>query len=106
MDKQTKTGVTGQCSNSQKALFSYGYSYNDWYAYQCFIQSCLIPILSVGLESQMTFISVLYPLDPVVVGSGLHTGNGAASYISRLLGQGTENKQTGLQALHSTTVLL
>lgn len=38
-------------------------------------------------ESQMAAISVVYPLGQVVVGLGLLFGNGAASYISRLLGQ-------------------
>ena len=39
-------------------------------------------------ESQMGAISVVYPLGQVVVGLGLLFGNGAASYISRLLGCG------------------
>lgn len=38
-------------------------------------------------ESQMGAISVVYPLGQVVVGLGLLFGTGAASYISRLLGQ-------------------
>lgn len=38
--------------------------------------------------SQMGAISVVYPLGQVVVGLGLLFGNGAASYISRLLGNG------------------
>lgn len=43
-------------------------------------------------ESQMGAISVVYPLGQIVVGLGLLFGNGAASYISRLLGRGdTEN---------------
>ena len=37
--------------------------------------------------SQMGAISVVYPLGQVVVGLGLLFGNGAASYISRLLGK-------------------
>lgn len=37
---------------------------------------------------QMGAISVVYPLGQIVVGFGLLFGNGAASYISRLLGQG------------------
>ena len=41
-------------------------------------------------ESQMGAISVVYPLGQVVVGLGLLFGNGAASYISRLLGRGDE----------------
>lgn len=39
-------------------------------------------------ESQMGAISVVYPLGQVIVGLGLLFGNGAASYISRLLGCG------------------
>ena len=42
-------------------------------------------------ESQMAAISVVYPLGQVVVGLGLLFGNGAASYISRLLGQKNRN---------------
>jgi len=38
--------------------------------------------------SQMGAISVAFPLGQVVVGLGLLFGNGAASYISRLLGRG------------------
>lgn len=41
--------------------------------------------------SQMGAISVAYPLSQVVVGLGLLFGNGAASYISRLLGKGDKN---------------
>ena len=47
-------------------------------------------------ESQMGAISVLYPLGQVVVGLGLLFGNGAASYISRLLGQ--RNKEQANKA--------
>ena len=39
-------------------------------------------------DSQMGAISVVYPLGQVVVGLGLLFGNGAASYLSRLLGRG------------------
>lgn len=39
-------------------------------------------------ERQMGAIAVVYPLGQVVVGLGLLFGNGAASYISRLLGRG------------------
>lgn len=38
--------------------------------------------------SQMGAISVVFPIGQVVVGLGLLFGNGAASYISRLLGLG------------------
>ena len=37
-------------------------------------------------------ISVVYPLGQVVVGLGLLFGNGAASYLSRLLGKGDKEK--------------
>lgn len=43
-------------------------------------------------ESQMGAISVVYPLGQVVVGLGLLFGNGAASYISRLLGHNDREK--------------
>lgn len=39
-------------------------------------------------ESQMGAISIVFPLGQVVVGLGLMFGNGAASYLSRLLGRG------------------
>lgn len=42
--------------------------------------------------SQMGAISVAFPLGQVIVGLGLLFGNGAASYISRLLGHG--NRET------------
>ena len=41
----------------------------------------------------MGAISVVYPLGQVVVGLGLLFGNGAASYLSRLLGNGDKKKQ-------------
>ena len=44
----------------------------------------------------MGAISVTYPLNQVVVGIGLLFGNGAASYISRLLGQGKRDKAGGV----------
>lgn len=62
-------------------------------------------------ESQMGAISIVYPLGQVVVGLGLLFGNGAASYISRLLGQG-KNEQankvasTSLYCSLSTGTLL
>lgn len=43
-------------------------------------------------ESQMGAISIVYPLGQVIVGLGLLFGNGAASYISRLLGQRKEEQ--------------
>lgn len=42
--------------------------------------------------SQMGAISVTYPLSQVIVGLGLLFGNGAGSYISRLLGRGEKEK--------------
>ena len=42
-------------------------------------------------ESQMGAISVVFPLGQVVVGLGLMFGNGAASYLSRLLGRGDKD---------------
>lgn len=46
-------------------------------------------------EGPMGAISIVFPLGQVVVGLGLMFGNGAASYLSRLLGRGdrgTANK--------------
>jgi putative MATE family efflux protein len=57
--------------------------------------------------SQMGAISVVYPLGQVVVGLGLLFGNGAASYISRLLGIGekeTANKVVST-ALYSSVAV-
>ena len=42
-------------------------------------------------ESQMGAISIVFPLGQVVVGLGLMFGNGAASYLSRLLGRGDKD---------------
>ncbi len=55
-------------------------------------------------ESQMGAISVVYPLGQVVVGLGLLFGNGAASYISRLLGRNDKEKanQVVSTALYSS----
>ena len=54
--------------------------------------------------SQMGAISVVYPLGQVVVGLGLLFGNGAASYLSRLLGKGDKEKanQVASTALYSS----
>ena len=57
--------------------------------------------------SQMAAVSVAYPLGQVVVGLGLLFGNGAASYLSRLLGRGekeTANKVAST-ALYSSVVV-
>ncbi|MGG5329356.1 MATE family efflux transporter [Enterococcus sp. AZ163] len=55
-------------------------------------------------SSQMGAISVAFPLGQVVVGLGLLFGNGAASYISRLLGNGDKEKanQVASTALYSS----
>lgn len=56
--------------------------------------------------SQMGAISVVYPLGQVVVGLGLLFGNGAASYLSRLLGKGdkeTANKVASTALYSSIT---
>ena len=42
-------------------------------------------------ESPMGAISIVFPLGQVVVGLGLMFGNGAASYLSRLLGKGDKS---------------
>ena len=57
-------------------------------------------------ESQMAAISVVYPLGQVVVGLGLLFGNGAASYISRLLGQRNKDQanKVASTALYSSLV--
>lgn len=47
-------------------------------------------------ESQMGAISIVFPLGQAVVGLGLMFGNGAASYLSRLLGSG--DKETADKA--------
>ena len=54
--------------------------------------------------SQMGAISVVYPLGQVVVGLGLLFGNGASSYLSRLLGKGDKEKanQVASTALYSS----
>lgn len=57
-------------------------------------------------ESQMGAISIVFPLGQVVVGLGLMFGNGAASYLSRLLGHGdrdTANKVAST-ALYSSVL--
>lgn len=58
-------------------------------------------------SSQMGAISVAFPLGQVVVGLGLLFGNGAASYISRLLGNGDKEKanQVASTALYSSVAL-
>ena len=58
-------------------------------------------------KSQMGAISIVFPLGQVVVGLGLMFGNGAASYLSRLLGRGdkdTANKVAST-ALYSSLLI-
>ena len=58
-------------------------------------------------ESPMGAISIVFPLGQVVVGLGLMFGNGAASYLSRLLGKGdrdTANKVAST-ALYSSVII-
>lgn len=58
-------------------------------------------------DSQMGAISIIFPLGQVVVGLGLMFGNGAASYLSRLLGSGdkeTANKVAST-ALYSSILI-
>lgn len=58
-------------------------------------------------ESPMGVISIVFPLGQVVVGLGLMFGNGAASYLSRLLGRGdkeTANKVAST-ALYSSVLI-
>ena len=58
-------------------------------------------------ESPMGAISIVFPLGQVVVGLGLMFGNGAASYLSRLLGRGdreTANKVAST-ALYSSVMI-
>ena len=58
-------------------------------------------------ESPMGAISIVFPLGQVVVGLGLMFGNGAASYLSRLLGLGdreTANKVAST-ALYSSVII-
>ncbi len=57
-------------------------------------------------ESQMGAISVVFPLGQLIVGLGLLFGNGAGSYISRLLGRGkkeTANKAASTALYSSLT---
>ncbi|MRN26728.1 MATE family efflux transporter, partial [Romboutsia ilealis] len=54
--------------------------------------------------TQMGAITVAYPLGQVVVGLGLLFGNGAASYLSRLLGRGEKEAadKTASTAIYSS----
>ena len=59
-------------------------------------------VSGLGTE-QMGAITVAYPLGQVVVGLGLLFGNGAAAYLSRLLGRGDKEtaNQVASTALYS-----
>ena len=58
-------------------------------------------------ESPMGAISIVFPLGQVVVGLGLMFGNGAASYLSRLLGQGDRDSanKAASTALYSSVAI-
>lgn len=58
-------------------------------------------------ESQMGAISIVFPLGQVVVGLGLMFGNGAASYLSRLLGRGEKDTadKVASTALYSSILI-
>ena len=58
-------------------------------------------------ERQMGAISIVFPLGQVVVGLGLMFGNGAASYLSRLLGRGDNNTANSVAstALYSNLLI-
>lgn len=58
-------------------------------------------------ERQMGAISIVFPLGQVVVGLGLMFGNGAASYLSRLLGQRAKNtaNKVASTALYSSVLI-
>ncbi|WP_053954999.1 MATE family efflux transporter [Inediibacterium massiliense] len=54
--------------------------------------------------SQMGAVSIVFPIVQVIVGLGMTFGSGAASYISRLLGEGNDEKanRTASTALFSS----
>ncbi|MBD5463169.1 MAG: MATE family efflux transporter [Lachnospiraceae bacterium] len=58
-------------------------------------------------ERPMGAISIVFPLGQVVVGLGLMFGNGAASYLSRLLGQGDRDTadKAATTALYSSVII-
>ena len=58
-------------------------------------------------EGQMGAISIVFPLGQVVVGLGLMFGNGAASYLSRLLGSGAKDtaNKVASTALYSSVFI-
>lgn len=58
-------------------------------------------------KSQMGAISIVFPLGQVVVGLGLMFGNGAASYLSRLLGRGDRDtaNRVASTALYSSLLI-
>ncbi len=58
-------------------------------------------------ERPMGAISIVFPLGQVVVGLGLMFGNGAASYLSRLLGRGDRETadKVASTALYSSVVI-
>ncbi len=88
MNNQSKKMELLGCTSIPKALLAMGIPTMIGMLVNAFYN--LVDAYFVGGlgESQMGAISVVYPLGQVVVGLGLLFGNGAASYISRLLGRG------------------
>ena len=58
-------------------------------------------------ESPMGAISIVFPLGQVIVGLGLMFGNGAASYLSRLLGRGDREaaNKAASTAVYSSVII-
>lgn len=57
--------------------------------------------------SQMGAVSIVFPISQVIVGLGMTFGSGAASYISRLLGEGASDRanKTASTALFSSLLV-
>ena len=68
---------------------------------------CLFLWLVWGKKSKWVLFSIVFPLGQVVVGLGLMFGNGAASYLSRLLGRGDKDTadKVASTALYSSILI-
>lgn len=57
--------------------------------------------------SQMAAVSITFPIAQIIIGLGMMFGTGAASYISRLLGEGNDEKanQTASTALFTSLMV-
>ena len=57
--------------------------------------------------SQMGAVSIVFPIVQIIIGLGMTFGSGAASYISRLLGEGDYEKanRTASTALFSSLIV-